>query len=303
MTGLVAGLDGEGLAYLLIFLVLGTGAGLYWSVRGLRHARLIGDTPTARVRSAPQGYVELKGTANAMEGPPIISPLTARRCVYWFYKIERRVQSGRSSHWRTIEKGRSDDLFHLEDDTGACVVDPEGAKVIASETHTWFGATARPDRGPSAGHGFAFAFGRQYRYHEALIRVGDPLYGLGEFTTRRAGHGSEAEEVKALLMEWKRNPERMAMFDVDGDGEVSLKEWEAARRAAKSQVRRDRDGAETAPAAHVLHRGRSGRPYLLAALPEKHLRRRKLRKGFGGFALFVVCGAVLLWVLQVRGIL
>lgn len=301
MTEFVATLDGEGLAWLVVFLALGVGAGLFWSVRGLRHARLIGDTPTARVRSAPQGYVELKGTAQAMDGPPIVSPLTARRCVYWFYKIERRVQSGRSSHWRTVEKGRSEDLFHLVDDTGACVVDPVGAKVIAAETHTWHGRTRRPDRGPKAG-GFVLAFGRQYRYHEALIRIGDPLYGLGEFSTRRGGRGDEAEEVKVLLAEWKRDPERMALFDVDDDGEVSPKEWRAARKAAMAQVRRERDTAETAPAVHVLHKDASGRPYLLAALSEKQLRRRKLRKGVGGFALFVFCGAALLWVLQVRGV-
>lgn len=303
MTQLVAGLDGETLAYLLFFLAVGTATGLYWSVRGLRHARLIGDTPTARVRSAPQGYVELKGTARAMEGPPIVSPLTARRCVHWFYKIERRVQSGKRSYWKTVEKGRSDDLFHLEDDTGTCVVDPEGAKVFPGESNTWHGATRRPERGPRAGHGFALSFGRQYRYHEALIRIGDPLYGLGEFTTRRGGTGDEAEEVKLLLAEWKRDPERMAMFDVDGDGEVSLKEWEAARHAARAQVRRERATADAAPAVHVLHRGDSGRPYLLAALSEKQLLRRKLRKGYGGFALFVGCGAALLWVLQVRGFL
>lgn len=301
MTEFVASLDGEGLAWLIVFLALGTGAGLYWSVRGLRHARLIGDTPTARVRSAPQGYVELKGTAQAMEGPPIVSPLTARRCVYWFYKIERRVQSGRRSYWKTVEKRRSDDLFHLVDDTGACVVDPVGAKVIAAETHTWYGRTRRPDRGPKAG-GIVLGLGGQYRYHEALIRIGDPLYGLGEFSTRRAGAGDEADEVKLLLAEWKRDPERMAVFDVDGDGEVSPKEWRAARKVAIAQVRRERDAAETPPAVHVLHKDGSGRPYLLAALTEKQLRRRKLRKGFGGFTLFVASGAALLWVLQVRGV-
>lgn len=302
MIEFVAGLDGEGLAWLIAFLAAGAGFGLFWSVRGLRHARLIGDTPTARVRSAAQGYVELKGSAEAMEGPPIVSPLTGRRCVYWFYKIERRVQSGRSSHWRTVEKDRSENLFHLVDDTGACVVDPVGAKVIAAETHTWHGRTPRPQRGPKAG-GFVLGFGRRYRYHEALIRAGDPLYGLGEFTTRRGGAGREEDQVKALLAEWKRDPERMAVFDVDGDGEVDLKEWRAARQAAIAQVRRERDAGETAPAAHVLHRGSSGRPYLLSALTEKQLRRRKLRKGFGGFALFVACGAALLWVLQIRGVL
>lgn len=303
MTELVASLDGEDLAWLLVLLAAGTGAGLFWCANALRQARLIGDTPTARVRSAPQGYVELKGTARTMEGPPIVSPLTASRCVYWFYKIERLVQSGRRSYWRTVEEGRSDGLFHLVDDTGACVVDPEGAKVVTAQSHTWQGGTPRPQREPGTGGAFfTVGFGRRYRYHEALIRDGDPLYALGEFITRRSGGGNEADEVKVLLAEWKRDPKRMAVFDVDGDGEVSVKEWRAARRAAITQVRRERDDTETTPAVNVLHRDSSGRPYLLAALSEKQLRRRKLGKGYGGFALFVACGAALLWVLQVRGV-
>ena len=37
------------------------GTGLFGTMRALRHARLIADTPTARIASAAQGYTELRG--------------------------------------------------------------------------------------------------------------------------------------------------------------------------------------------------------------------------------------------------
>src|SRR5436190_14925139 len=94
------------------------------SFRFLRQARLIEDTPTARLRSAPQGYVELEGIARLMDGPPIICPLTSTRCLWWYYRVEEKVRSGKNESWKTIDKKTSDDFFLLEDDTGTCIVNP-----------------------------------------------------------------------------------------------------------------------------------------------------------------------------------
>ena len=60
----------------------------YFAFRNLARARLIEDTPTSRVRSAHQGYVELEGEAAAMQGEPILSPLTQTACCWFRYKIE-----------------------------------------------------------------------------------------------------------------------------------------------------------------------------------------------------------------------
>ena len=56
-------------------LMLGTGRIAYAT---LARKRLIEDTPTSRIRSAPQGFVELAGVAGVFEGEPIIAPLTQR---------------------------------------------------------------------------------------------------------------------------------------------------------------------------------------------------------------------------------
>ena len=40
-----------------------------------RRARAVGDTPTSRIASAPQGYVELSGTTRPFTGELLISPV------------------------------------------------------------------------------------------------------------------------------------------------------------------------------------------------------------------------------------
>ena len=121
----------------------------------VKRARLITDTPTAKIRSAPQGYVELCGYGKMLDGPPIHAPLTHAPCVWWWYKIEERRTSHsngkRTTRWVTIDQGRSDALFLLVDDTGECIVDPEAAKVIPEIRHRWHGSTRRPSGGPKSG--------------------------------------------------------------------------------------------------------------------------------------------------------
>ena len=87
---------------------------------GLRRVRHIEDVPTARVRSAPQGYVELIGRAHAMDGEPIIAPLSQTPCCWYRFRVERAD----GKDWRTVDSGVSDGIFLLRDETGECVVDP-----------------------------------------------------------------------------------------------------------------------------------------------------------------------------------
>src|SRR4030066_2537101 len=130
-----------------IFLVAMTAlasCGFLGMFRFLRRIRLIEDTPTAKIRSAPQGYVELTGISRLMQGDLIIAPLTGKQCTWYSYKIEERsdspgIRGGRHKGWRVIEAKTSDDLFLLADDTGECVIDPEGATVTPAETEVWFG--------------------------------------------------------------------------------------------------------------------------------------------------------------------
>src|SRR5690606_33576860 len=124
----IAGADaGDFWLWTLLLLFVSVG-GFVLTFLSLHKARLMENMPTSRIRSAAQGYVELKGYARLLPGPDIVSPLSGARCTWWQYKIERQetvYRNGkRHSEWRTIEAGTSASLFLLVDDTGDCIVDP-----------------------------------------------------------------------------------------------------------------------------------------------------------------------------------
>ncbi|MCG5495009.1 MULTISPECIES: GIDE domain-containing protein [Ectothiorhodospira] len=248
---------------------------LFGFIRGATRKRLIADTPTSRVRSAAQGYVELIGQARLMEGPPIIAPLTGTHCAWYSYRIDRRDRtgSGRRSRqrWTCVDQGTSTDLFYLVDDTGECVVDPEGAQVVHVHQDRWHGDSRRPLVGPGGGGTFLGA-GR-YRYTENRLHLDDDLYAIGYFRSHVTGDETTLNtEVAQILREWKKDPAALARFDANGDGEICLEEWEAARQAATDQALMQRAERAMAPATHLLSRGPDRRrPYILSALPEDQL--------------------------------
>ncbi|MGR9091574.1 MAG: GIDE domain-containing protein, partial [Gammaproteobacteria bacterium] len=246
--------------------------------------RVLQDTPTALIRSASQGYIELQGHAELIDGLPILAPLSAKRCVWFDYRVEkkeRRVTSGSNSRseWRTIESGTSDSLFYLVDSTGRCAVDPEGAKVTASSRDIWYGNSRYPGRIDTSSGWLHFTgltqIGRQFRYTEKRIEPGDPLYALGDFTTH-SGAGADFDrnaEVREILREWKQNhTDLLARFDADKDGNIDIDEWEAARAAAGQEVDTRRAHVSVAPPVDVLGHTRGSRnPFIIAAKTEAEM--------------------------------
>lgn len=276
-------------------------AGAFGFVRGFRWwrwARLIEDTPTSRVRSAAQGYVELVGTGRSMPGAPVVAPLSRRPCTWWRYTVERRTRDSKGrAKWRVVSRGSSDALFLLEDGTGRCIVDPDGAEVLPQATDTWYGSTPLPEAGPPRHRGFR-GFGNDYRYRESRMHDGDALYAIGWFRTEgNVQPGSLDDDVAALLREWKRDQAALLeRFDADRDGVLTLVEWEAARRAAHLQVVEQRRREAAQPGVHVLARPQDpDRPFLLAAGDAERLARRYRLQASGGLALFLAATASLAW--------
>jgi hypothetical protein len=285
-----------------LFLAALAAAGLWGFLRGFRWwrwARLIEDTPTSRVRSAAQGYVELMGTARRMSGAPIIAPLSKLPCTWWSYTIEQRTRDSRDRvKWRVVSRHVSDGLFYLEDGSGRCIVDPEGAEVLPRATDTWYGDTPLPVAGPPVHRGFR-GFGNDYRYRESRVHDGDPLYAIGWFRTEsNVLPGAVDDEVAALLRQWKRDTvEMMKRFDSDGDGMLTLPEWEHARAVAHAQVMEERRNHAADPGVHVLERSRDDRPFLLAAGDAQALARRYRLRAVAGLAAFLAATVALAWLL------
>lgn len=276
------------------------GFGLHY----LRRGRLYENTPTSRIRSAAQGFIELEGYAMSMPGNPIIAPLTGGRCCWFRCQVEYR-DSTRKKHWSVIHRELSGALFHLRDDTGECVVNPDSARVLPSSKQVWYGPLPRPPWGPAMGRGLLRAATAKYRYTEERIDIDAPLYALGLLRTHRGAEAAEdpRAQQRDLLLQWKRSPEMMARFDTNGDGQVDAIEWEAARHLARQQVQaqlmQEMPGADIP----VLGPPKDSRPYLLSALPQAQLIARKRRKAWRCLGGAVLTTAALAYLLSLRGLL
>lgn len=274
--------------------------------RNWSRARLIEDTPTARIRSAPQGYVELEGEAGLLPGPPIVAPLTGRQCVWYRYRIEHEERSfdskGRSrSHWRTLDSGTSEGLFEVDDGTGRCVIDPDGAEVHPDDKDVWRGHSRWPSAGPPRRRaGLRFTAG-DYRYTEERLLPG-PLYAVGWFESIRTADGELKDATAALLRHWKQDQAGLlARFDANDDGHIDAGEWGRAREAAQQQAIQERAHKAAEPAVNLLRRpASSAQAFILSAHPQDHLSRRYRRRALGGLAATFVGVIVLAFLLIAR---
>lgn len=280
---------------------------LWFFYRGfsrLRLARLIEDTPTSLIRSAHQGYVELEGRAVALPGAPIYAPLSGRSCVWYEYTIdhlETRWYGGRRrSAWVSLERARSEAIFALQDGTGQCVIDPEGADIQCAHSISWQGHERYPYNTPPGHSDFA----GPYRYTERLIEPDDSLYVLGWFKSLRdpAQSGLKAK-TSELLLRWKRSPEKLLeRFDLNRDGQIDQREWEIVRRQAeKEALRAQGDNDETRRPVHLLGKPpREGIPFIIAGQTQEVLTRSFRRQSVATLILFVVGCAAIAWALQER---
>jgi hypothetical protein len=260
--------------------------------RGLHQARLIENTPTAKIRSAVQGYVELNGQTQLMDGPVIVSPLSGKSCVWYRYKIEEKSEhrqaNGKSvSYWRVIKQETSGELFLLEDDTGRCVIDPDDADVIVTNKRSWYKQTSVAPR----------------RYTEELITENEPLYAIGLFKTiANIERQKLKEQISHLLRHWKRDPKQLLdTFDLNRDGELSIEEWERVQLAAEQQVKREHGEHAKQEQLNVLKQSdHADQVFILSTVSEdkliKHYKWRTMQYLLG----FFICGCLLVWAVNIR---
>lgn len=225
---------------------------LAW-LSALHRKRLIVGTPTSRITSAAQGYVELLGRAYP-EGAPILGKCSLLPCLWYRYKVEKK---NHKNEWRTVSSGESAAPFRLDDGSGMCVIDPAGAEIIARHKDTW-------------------QVGNE-RYTEWKLLEMDEVYVLGEFRTVGGSSVSlnHDDMVKQVLYEWKLdNAGLLKRFDLDGDDFLDMDEWLLARQAAKREARKRLNEARAEPDTHFMLQPHDGRLYLISNLPPEKLARR-----------------------------
>ncbi|OOZ36588.1 EF-hand domain-containing protein [Solemya velesiana gill symbiont] len=297
----------------LLLAVAASGAGFWFAFRSLMRARVIEDTPTAKIRSAQQGYVELNGTALLMDGEPVHAPLTGIECCWYRYKIEKRGDK----NWRTVESDSSDNLFLIQDQTGDCIIDPDGAEVTPSDRSVWYGSDREPtERNPKRNPvlqqplfkvakflntNMSSSFGSRYRYTEERIYSGDMLYAIGLFKSLDdMDHAKSRKELAMqLLREWKRDQgTTLERFDKNGDGQIDMQEWEKARRTAAAEAGKEYTKQMENQVLHTLSSTGSGRhPFLISTLPEFNLVRRYRYYAGGSIIAFFIGGGIAAWML------
>jgi len=246
----------------------------------LHRLRMVRDTPTSKVASAAQGYVELIGRGRPFGDTPLLSKFHLLPCLWYRYKVDERHKTKEGHSWRTIDSGESSDSFVLRDDTGDCVVDPEHAEIITKHYEQWQDG--------------------DYRYTEWKLIHSDYLYVIGEFRTRSGAVEFDSRaELNEMLAEWKRDKATLhARFDLNGDGELDMQEWMLARQAAKREVVKRKREVHAQPDLHLIGQPRNGKLFLISNLSPERLSRRYLFWSWAHVVIFFGALGGVGWLLQ-----
>lgn len=231
-----------------------TGLTSFWAwLANLRRHRTIADTPTTRIASAPQGYVEIAGRGRQPPGERLPSPVYGLPCLWYRYRVERK----HGDRWEQVESGVSHDTFGVDDGSGLALVDPEGAEILTSRKQV--------------------SHAGDYRRTEWTLIEGETLYVIGEHVTLGGANATldRQADITQLLADWKRDkPALLARFDADRDGEISLDEWEHARAAAAAEVDRSHLETRLKDGIHLMRKPAHGRLFLIANREAASLERR-----------------------------
>jgi hypothetical protein len=209
----------------------------------LKRYRTVADTPTSRIASAPQGYVEIVGRGKQPPGAKLLSPISGLPCLWYRYRVEHH----NGDRWEQIDSATSYETFGVDDGSGQILVDPEGAEII----------TSRKQVSTAGG----------YRNTEWTLIEGETVYVIGEHVTLGGANATldKKTDVADLLSEWKRDQATLrARFDADRNGEISLEEWGRARETAAAEVDRNHLEIRLTDGVHLLQKPLHGRPFLIA---------------------------------------
>jgi hypothetical protein len=222
-------------------------AGLYWFYYGFSRQRGVADTPTSRIASAAQGYVELFGEAFKLKG---IRELFAENGVSCLW--HRRVGGMEAD----AAADGTQEPFGVRDETGYAIVLPYHAHVEPVRRHTLNDAEGG-------------------LYVEDRILAGDKLYILGEFTSSEPSFDLE-KAVANKLLQWREDPRALlAQFDANRDGQIDAQEDWKMRVQALHAAQAEGDAAIAKyRAVNLIKSPEDGRAFIISTRPRRSFNRR-----------------------------
>ena len=246
------------------------GATSFWAwYANLKRYRTVADTPTSRIASAPQGYIEIVGRGKQPPGDALVSPLSGLPCLWYRTRVERKEDD----RWETVETSLSHDTFGVDDGSGMMLVDPDDAEILTSHKQV-------SEQG-------------DYRHTEWTLIAGETIYVIGEHVTLGGANAvlDKSVDTAELLAEWKKDrPALLARFDTNRDGEIDLEEWEAARRSAAEEVDRTHFELRQKDGVHLMRKSAHQRPFLIANRKVEALTRHYQR--WLTFHLAILAGSI-----------
>lgn len=282
--------------------------GLLGTINALRQMRDIADTPTSKIRSAAQGYVEIvaRGSATDAEGAAIAAPLTGSPCCYWELDAQRRIKRDKDRvEWQTEAFIRSvPELLSLGDGTGICHVMIAEAEIHAGIREE---RAATPEQRQALAHLFPAhqrpRLDRQaaWRLVETRLPADLDLYAIGRFESFRSNRVPFDDSWNDRMVGADEGiPVHLRKMVQMLQGKVAPPLQDAVARW-QDRMRRLEGSAPGAPLmgtamAHVLGPDRSGgrsRPLILSATPERGLIRRYRLQAVGGVAMALIATALL----------
>jgi hypothetical protein len=235
----------------------------------LRRWRMFTNLPQSSIATAAQGYVRLQGRGKPLDGLPLRAPMTGIPCLW--YRLHTEQRNDNHHQWVSQATDESIASFQLDDGTGICVVDPEGAEILAVRKQVMEDG--------------------DYRYTLWTLIERDEIQVVGALKTDSTSHVDAAvsQAVGDLLAQWKEDrPRLLKRFDLNEDGEIDMREWELARAQARREVEQHRRQAIADHRdVHWLGRPTDGRIFLVSAMGQDKLMRRYAFWAWAQAAIFL----------------
>ncbi|MFO7765887.1 MAG: hypothetical protein R6V33_05590 [Pelovirga sp.] len=255
----------------------------------LRIKRKIENTATSRIRSVAMGMVEIKGRATRKYA--LVAPMSHTPCV--FYRLTR-YRKDKNDRWRVISVTASENVsFFVEDKTGRVEINPARGRIRAGTRQEGFPGQIGLTR---------FDSDRSEKWREETIVEGTLLYVLGFAAVRQEQGETVRQQVQRAVRQLKSDKQRLEKFDLDGDGTISVDEWDAARSQMEKDVLHERmsqhNQRRRRQEEHIVIGRQKGRPLIIAEThSETHLTGTYRNKAVGLLLLSTMLTGVSIYLL------